>query len=100
MTPESRPAKAAFVIANAKARLLDPLREVLRVEHYWLRTEEACVMWVRQFLKFHWERSGCWKHPRELGATEVGAFLNHLDSVQHSAAATQNQGGGTPQSGS
>src|SRR5262245_16453247 len=41
MTPKSSPAKAAFVLANPKAKLLDQLREVLRVKHYSLRTEEA-----------------------------------------------------------
>src|SRR6267143_3939396 len=91
MTPKTRPAKAAFVIANPKAKLLDQLREVLRVKHYSLRTEEAYVLWARRFLKFHRDRAGGWKHPRELGATEVGAFLNHLANVEHVAAATQNQ---------
>lgn len=86
-----RPAKAAFVIANPKAKLLDQLREVLRVKHYSLRTEEAYVLWVRRFLKFHRDRLGSWQHPRELGATEVGAFLNHLANAEHVAAATQNQ---------
>src|SRR5262245_4826332 len=91
MTPKSSPAKAAFVLANPKAKLLDQLREVLRVKHYSLRTEEAYVLWARRFLKFHRDRSGAWKHPRELGATEVGLFLNHLANVEHVAAATQNQ---------
>lgn len=91
MTPKSCPAKAAFVIANPKAKLLDQLREVLRVKHYALRTEEAYVMWARQFLKYHRDRTGSWQHPRTLGATEVGAFLNHLATAKHVAASTQNQ---------
>ena len=91
MTPKSGRAKAAFVIANPEAKLLDQLREVLRVRHYSLRTEEAYVLWARRFLKFHRDQTGGWKHPRELGATEVGAFLNHLANVEHVAAATQNQ---------
>jgi len=41
MTPKAFPTKAAFVIANPKSKLLDQLREVLRVKHYSLRTEEA-----------------------------------------------------------
>ena len=91
MTSKTRPAKAAFVIANPKAKLLDQLREVLRVKHYALRTEEAYVMWARQFLKYHRDRTGSWQHPRALGATEVGAFLNHLANAKHVAASTQNQ---------
>jgi hypothetical protein len=107
MTSKTFPAKAAFVIANPKSKLLDQMREVLRVKHYSLRTEEAYVQWVRRYLAFHRQkvstphpgplpsRGGegewCWKHPRELGATEVVAFLNHLDNREHVAAATQNQ---------
>lgn len=85
------PAKAALVIANPKSKLLDQLREVIRVKHYSLRTEEAYVQWVRRFLKFHRNQAGAWKHPREMGAAEVVAFLNHLANVESVAAATQNQ---------
>jgi len=91
MIPKARPTKAAFVIANPKAKLLDQSREVLRVKHYSLRTEEAYVLWVRRYLQFHRDASGGWKHPRDLGATEIGAFLNHLATGEHVAAATQNQ---------
>lgn len=91
MTPKAFPAKAAFVIANPKAKLLDQLREVLRVKHYSRRTEETYVQWVHRFLRFHRDRAGGWQHPRELGGTEVVAFLNHLANAEHVAAATQNQ---------
>ena len=49
------------------------------------------MQWALRFLKFHRDRAGAWKHPRELGATEVVAFLNHLADHEHVAAATQNQ---------
>ena len=91
MTAKVFPAKAAFVIANPKSKLLDQLREVLRVKHYSLRTEEAYVQWVRRYLKFQREVAGVWKHPRELGPTDVVAFLNHLANVESVAAGTQNQ---------
>ena len=91
MTPEVFPAKAAFAIANPKSKLLDQLREVLRIKHYSLRTEEAYGQWVRRFLKFHRDQAGVWRHPREMGAAEVVAFLNHLANVEHVAAGTQNQ---------
>jgi hypothetical protein len=58
MTPKAFPAKAAFVIANPKSKLLDQLREVLRVKHYSLRTEEAYGQWVRRYLKFHRDTAG------------------------------------------
>ena len=91
MTAKVFPAKAAFVIANPKSKLLDQLREVLRVKHYSLRTEEAYVQWVRRYLKFQREVAGAWKHPRELGPTDVVAFLNHLAKVESVVAGTQNQ---------
>jgi len=85
------PEKAAFVIANPDSPLLVQLREVLRVKHYSLRTEETYSQWVIRFLKFHRDQSGQWKHPREMGSAEVVEFLNHLATEQAVAASTQNQ---------
>jgi integrase len=91
MTPKRFPTKAALVIANPKSKLLDQVREVLRVKHYSLRTEEAYVQWARRYLKFHRDAAGTWRHPRDLGPAEVVAFLNHLANGEHVAAGTQNQ---------
>jgi integrase len=112
MTPKVFPPKAAFVIANPKSKLLDQMREVLRVKHYSLRTEEAYGQWVRRYLRFcrdyrgasdpyltpalslpseGTEREKKWIHPRDLGAADVVAFLNHLANVESVAAGTQNQ---------
>ena len=91
MTPKAFPTKAAFVIANPKSKLLDQLREVMRVKHYSLRTEEAYGQWVRRYLKFHRDAAGTWRHPRDLGPADVVAFLNHLANNEHVAAGTQNQ---------
>jgi hypothetical protein len=91
MAPENRLAKTAFVLPNPKARLLDQLREVLRIKHYSLRTEETYVQWTTRFLKFHWEQAGKWKHPREMGTSEIMTFLSHLATADHVAGATQNQ---------
>ena len=71
-------AKASCVVPNPKAKLLDQVREVLRVKHYAIRTEEAYAKWVTGFLKSHRDESGAWKHPREMGTVEIGAFLSHL----------------------
>ena len=67
-------------------RLLEQLRDVIRRRNYSYRTEEAYVQWVRRFIYFSAKR-----HPLELGATEVTAFLNHLARERDVAAATQNQ---------
>ena len=67
-------------------KLLDQLRESLRVRRYSLRTEDAYVDWVRRFILFHGKR-----HPKELGAPEVQAFLSHLAVDRHVSPSTQNQ---------
>lgn len=69
-------------------KLLDQIRERLRLnlKHYSIRTEQQYVQWVRRFILFHDKR-----HPVEMGAAEVEAFLTHLAVEGKVAAATQNQ---------
>ncbi len=67
-------------------KLLDPVRDRLRVKHYSIRTERAYVDWIKRFIVFHGKR-----HPRELGASEVEAFLSHLAVAREVSASTQNQ---------
>jgi hypothetical protein len=67
-------------------RLLDQVRQVLRVRHYALRTENCYVQWITRFIHFHQRR-----HPREMGAAEVEQFLTHLAVDGHVSASTQNQ---------
>jgi integron integrase len=70
----------------ARPRLLELAREAIRRRHYSYRTEETYLHWMRRFILFSDKR-----HPRDLGAAEVTAFLNHLARERHVAAATQNQ---------
>ncbi len=67
-------------------KLLDRLRAEVRVRHYSIRTEAAYVDWARRFILFHGKR-----HPREMGAGEVTAFLTHLATERNVSASTQNQ---------
>ena len=67
-------------------KLLDRMREALRVRHYSYRTEQSYVDWSRRFIVFHGKR-----HPAEMGAGEVGAFLTHLAVERQVSASTQNQ---------
>ena len=67
-------------------KLLDQLRESLRVRHYSLRTEDAYLDWVRRFILFHGKQ-----HPRDMGAPEVQAFLSHLAVDRRVSPSTQNQ---------
>ena len=64
--------------------LLDRVREVIRVKHYSLRTEEAYVAWIRRYVRYHGKR-----HPSELGSAEIEAFLTALAVVDNVASATQ-----------
>jgi integron integrase len=69
-----------------KPRLLDQVRDAIRVRHYSYRTEQQYVAWIRRFIIFHGRR-----HPRDLGGPEVESFLSHLATDRHVAAATQAQ---------
>jgi integron integrase len=71
---------------SGKVKLLDQVREVIRVKHYSLRTENTYVDWIKRFILFHGKR-----HPSTLGAEEVRAFLSHLATQRNVAASTQNQ---------
>lgn len=73
-------------MSDKPPRLLDQVRQALRLKHYALRTEESYVGWVRRFILFHHKR-----HPQTLGTPEVEAFLSDLAVNQHVAASTQNQ---------
>ncbi len=68
------------------ARLLDEVRNAIRVRQYSIRTEEAYVGWTRKFILFHGTR-----HPAEMGEPEVNSFLTYLAVERHVAASTQNQ---------
>ncbi len=70
----------------AKPRLLDQVRNEIRVRHYSIRTEEAYVHWIRRFILFHGKR-----HPRDLGEAEIRGFLTDLAARENVASSTQNQ---------
>jgi integron integrase len=69
-----------------KKKLLDQVRDVIRLKHYSIRTEESYVNWIKRFILFHNKR-----HPREMGANEIEQFLTHLAVEENVAASTQNQ---------
>ena len=73
-------------VAPQQPRLLDKMRDKIRVKHYSIRTEQTYLDWVRRYIRFHGLR-----HPRELGAEAVEAFLTHLAVKRNVAASTQNQ---------
>jgi hypothetical protein len=56
-----------------KTRLLDSVRNAIRVRQYSLSTERAYIAWIRRFILFHGKR-----HPTEMEKLEIEAFLTHL----------------------
>lgn len=67
-------------------KLLDQVRGKIRLKHYSLRTEQTYVDWIKRYILFHGKR-----HPKEMAAAEVEAFLTHLAGAGKVAASTQNQ---------
>ena len=67
-------------------KLLEQMRDTIRTKHYSYRTEETYLDWARRYILFHQKR-----HPAEMGATEIQAFLAHLASGRTVAASTQHQ---------
>jgi len=83
-TPPALPSAPAK--SPPEPRLLDQVRAQIRLRHYSIRTESQYVQWVKRFALFRGKR-----HPREMRAPEVEAFLSHLAIEGHVASATQNQ---------
>jgi len=65
---------------------LNEVIRAIRVRHYSIRTEKTYVGWIKRYIIFHSKR-----HPRDMGAEEVGAFLSFLAMDRNVAASTQNQ---------
>ena len=74
-TSESKPKK-----------LLEEVRDLMRLRHYSIRTERCYCDWITRFIRYHGKR-----HPREMAEAEVTAFLTHLAREGNVAASTQNQ---------
>lgn len=67
-------------------KLLEQVRDRLRLKHYSIRTERAYVQWIRRYILFHNKQ-----HPKDMGTRHINEFLVHLATVDHVAASTQNQ---------
>jgi integron integrase len=80
------PRESVGAVDGREKRLIERLREAIRSRHYSRRTEKAYWYWIRYFVRFHGTR-----HPADMGAAEVSAFLSWLATERDVAAATQNQ---------
>ena len=73
-------------VSHQPPKLLDQMRERIRVKHYSLSTEKTYLYWARWFIRW----SGM-RHPRDMGAAEVEGFLSYLATQRDVSAGTQNQ---------
>jgi integron integrase len=80
------PAPVAGEVQPPPRKLLDRVRDAIRVKHYSYQTEKTYVQWIRRYILFNNTR-----HPSEMGSAEVNAFLTHLAVDENVAASTQNQ---------
>ena len=71
---------------NHKTKLLDLVRQKIRLKHYSIPTEQAYADWIRRFILFHNKR-----HLAFMGVPEIRAFLSHLAVEGKVAASTQRQ---------
>ena len=67
-------------------KLLDQVRDKIRFKHYSLSSENTYLSWIKQFILYHGKR-----HPVDMGAAEVEAFLTYLATQRQVSSSTQNQ---------
>jgi hypothetical protein len=84
-SPET-PNVAPIREAKPRPKLLDQVRDTIRMRHYSRRTETTYVHWIRRFILFHHK-----KHPSTMNAPEIAAFLSWLATDQRVSSSTQNQ---------
>jgi hypothetical protein len=53
----------------SSSKLIDQIRQTLRVRHYTYRTEKTYIYWIRRYILFHQKR-----HPAEMGEKEINRF--------------------------
>ena len=72
--------------AEKPRKLLDLMRDAIRLKNYSYRTEQSYIHWTKKYIFFHNK-----KHPKEMGKQEISQFLTHLAVEENVAASTQNQ---------
>lgn len=78
-------------IPNPEPSLEERLRGVIRLKQYSGQTEETYVQWYKRYVRFHAQVCGKMRHPQEMGAEEITAFLTNLAVNKNLSASSQNQ---------
>jgi len=73
-------------MVTSPVKLLDKVRQCIRLKGYSIRTEKSYISWIKRFILFHGKR-----HPQDMGKAEIEAFLSHLVMKHNVASSTQNQ---------
>ena len=73
-------------MSQNRPKLLDQVRNAIRLKHYSIRTENTYIDWIERYIRFHKLR-----HPQEMNTPEIESFLTHLAVAQNVAPSTQNQ---------
>src|SRR3990167_7130069 len=71
---------------DGKPKLLAQVRQQIRLRNYSILTEAVYAEWVKRYIRFH-----RYRHPAEMGAAEIEAFLSHLAVGRNVSGSTQNQ---------
>lgn len=74
-TPAARPKMLSEAVIDA-----------IRVRHYSRKTEQAYLHWIKRFVSWSGRR-----HPRDMGAAEVEAFLSEMATQRNISDSTQRQ---------
>jgi hypothetical protein len=61
-------------MAQRPKKLLDQVRDAIRLKHYSIRTEESYVDWTRRFVLFHDKR-----HPQEIARASAKCRQCHCE---------------------
>jgi len=69
-----------------KKKLLDIVRDKIRLKHYSLSTEKNYLLWIRHYILYHDK-----KHPKDMGKNEIESFLTFLATKKRISPTTQNQ---------
>ena len=67
-------------------KLLDKVRDKIRLKHYSYRTEKTYIDWIKRYIFFHNKR-----HPKDMGEHEIEEFLTNLAVQKKVSSSTQNQ---------